>query len=498
MVAVTAAAVTVGGDTINPDPEVIPMSLSSFARHGVLHGAAAGPAFDVLISLGKVEEVCANPFVPFDTAVSLLSHKKKIAATAAVSLLCQPWEPAQATTLLRLESRKSPLCALLQHNVLDEEGLDLLLDGPLDTAVADAVLRFQPVDPARGVRFARHAGVLHRLEQLDADASASADLSALRDELAALDDAQLSRVAGLGPVLHNVLAAHPGLLDLLDDQTVTLADRVRSAFAASVDLTELRWQRNLAGLDGDLPRRQDEVWTLMVLAGNPLTREPVLRELLEDLDRRPVPSDRAADLRRNIVRRLDNEQVLADGVTAATAPREKIPWLLRRALPSSFNVLGRPFELRELLANAELDDRERSLLTSELRDCRHLPGVTAALDAAERRHPGLVASGPPAGNDEHRDGDTPAGDRPAVEATATCEHRRRCTSRAERLAAATTLDRELLGVSHHHHPEYLMGLFGYVASERFGGDRHRWEVLFSLIDEFDGPLNELLDAAAML
>ena len=465
-------------------------TLSEFARTALFSPEAAPVAFDVLVSLGFTGDVCANPNLPFDTARALLARKPKISADAATSLALHSWDPEQAFELLKLDNRKSVVMNLIHCSVLPLEALELILGRKdLDEKMAEAVLYSQYLDDVYRARFARHGGAIRRLSALLDDATRTGDLAALRTALLELDVRHRARVAGLSQALQEVVFHHPELLGLLDEDVV-LPNRVRSAFAASVHLIEERHQRNLAGLDPKRSNETDELWTLMVLGGNPLTRQSVLRDLLDAVVQQPFSDPKGYDLQRNIERRITAEQWLSDGATAVDAPTEKLPWLLRRALPSQFHS-GRVFEMLRLCENNNLTHDDAARLHAALWQHDDNVLARAAVLQLAKRFPPLDAELPEIPS-LRCDTDPP-------EAYASASR-----TRSARLAYASSLEAAEIHADTASEIEVDAQIYnisprvGILASRRFGADRQRWEAMFTLLPGYTGTFGDLLDAAAML
>jgi hypothetical protein len=466
-------------------------NLAHFARKGVFVPDAAEVAFDVLLALGYTEEVCANPLLPYATARRLMAAKKKLPASAAASLAQHPWEPHEALELIGFESRKSVLVNLVHSTVLDDEGLDALLTHKeIDGMLAEAVLHSQPLSDQYRTRFSRHGDFGRKLRQLSADVACDQTYATLVAALLTADDHGRGAQGGLSKLLQDVVHTHPRLLALLDDDTVTVPRRLCSAFASSVHLVDVSRQRKLAGLDSEEPRHADDLWLLMVLAGNPLVGKGVLDELTVSLAARPVPHERASDLGRNVTRRLDGERWLEPGTTLETTPTDKLPWVLRRALPSNYQD-GRLYEMISLSSNENLSEADAAKLAdalySEVADTR----AAEALTALTARFPALKKQMPEAVEDEP----TPQ------------EH-----LQASRTRKAALIERDsMLSYPEEGRRAWLTnevsrsdGWYdwaapvGLLACERLGSDRQMWEALLTLMPDFTGTFGELLDSAAML
>jgi len=339
------------------------------------------------------------------------------------------------------ETRSSVLGVFIEHNVLDEDEQNALLD---KQRACDELLKqpwFLPGLRKRAAIIAGGASLLHELAYSPIERFTAGEVEDLLTNTyrwtGFLSRPSAQNARSLRVLFGRRPEAGRGLLKGTAPRSEML-----TALAGSANLTDEQ-ATTIAKIDGDISTlsstEADELrYCLMALVANPRCPLRVVRALTATF-----PLNR--DISQSASRRLDKDAVV--GPLSEIDDHDQIEWLLNRACPASGSFgyrQGRPVELLELSGNTNLDQSQKDRLGKAL---------------AEDIEPELLSLHPELGM------------APAKQSR---------TAKAEPSL-----------------PQWYVQAMEF-ASKRLGGDPQKWETLIGLVDDYEGNFEELVELAEAL
>lgn len=442
------------------------------------------------------ESLSQNALLSEEAWMDLYQRKPLPKAGAATALVSRPLSKEQRLHVLDVDRRPAVLAALVEHNALDVDEQQLVIDSKGFGPKLAAILVSEPWMDAglrKTMALAAQGQVLLDLladstpEQFSTE-EASELLSRFSEWGPSMDEGSSRGKGQRARSLIRLLGRRPDLLPAA--VAAGQHPSVVAAAAGCVHLTDVALQYAAAGLsptgeplvpEAELYRLfTDREYALMALVNNP----PTSLEVVAAVERLAAAKDmyRLAESASGRARRRP---------TAITVPYDQISdpeelnWLLRRAIPNlEYQTKARPFELAALARNPHLQrsDAEQVAQWLDTTYCVEVLGdeLLPALKALQAR-PDARTEWLPSVIQRLEDG-TYRSEEPWF------------PRHEEPLAATLVMGRPLRSL------EWDMDLnqtLIHVAA-RLGASTSAWEHFLTLVDEFDGKVEDVVQLSELL
>jgi hypothetical protein len=426
-----------------------------------------------------------------DVWFTLYTVKPKVASETACGLARRPLDNDQIEHMLACETRVGPWLSAFAHNELTADQQARLVSAKgVKGGLAATLLDYEWFDRTLAKDIVLAAGGASRYSFLvDADDTQLSQAEA-EDWARTLPDWAPSKVTSHQASSVERLVEHRlYLVSILAG--AGQPERIRRQLAGSRFATDESVQFELAGIDGsmnfaalDWDAQRAHGWLLTKLVFSPVCHKSTLEKLIEVID----AGDQARfwDVKSKAQSRLRD----FDTRGRVTVPYEQVDnvdqlgWLVNRSIPNDrYDRMfwGRPWDLAALAFNEYLDDTQALRVIQALR----LPYIynqlkQRGLDAEAA----LVERHPTLGPAQLKVSDT-EGRRPRVWNDPTANW------------PTTVPD----GIEGRHLGPYtgVTDVSRYLVRELSGpGFEQRWQLLLSMIDEFDGTVGDLVEVCSLI